>query len=174
MRKRKHGLGLGIVAALVASLVAVIGIAVPAGGQTSGATIQSKGKNVFRVNKGASSTLRFSPGTVRVASGGTLRIVDRDRTGEPHTVTIVRRSDRPRSFDCPPCDQALKDHGGSESGPPTNILVNKGPAGFDEPGDSVFFARGRPASVTVSARAGSTLYYICAIHPWMQGRIRVR
>ena len=32
----------------------------------------------------------------------------------------------------------------------------------------------KEAKFTVTADAGSTLYYFCAIHEWMQGKIGVR
>jgi plastocyanin len=31
----------------------------------------------------------------------------------------------------------------------------------------------KQATVVISAFAGTTLYYICALHPWMQGKIVV-
>jgi hypothetical protein len=45
------------------------------------------------------------------------------------------------------------------------------------PGDSLLFG-GELDSQSISARvtapAGTTLYYLCALHPWMQGSIKVR
>ena len=29
-------------------------------------------------------------------------------------------------------------------------------------------------SFNVTAKKGTTLYYLCAIHPWMQGKIKVK
>jgi len=29
-------------------------------------------------------------------------------------------------------------------------------------------------TVVISAPAGTTLYYMCAVHPWMQGKIVVK
>jgi plastocyanin len=55
-------------------------------------------------------------------------------------------------------------------------VLNKGPEGFDEGGDSLALAPKGPhksGSVVISAPAGTTLYYMCAIHPWMQGKIVV-
>jgi imidazolonepropionase-like amidohydrolase len=48
--------------------------------------------------------------------------------------------------------------------------------GFDVEGDSVVLAPKGPhktEKVVVSAPPGTTLYYLCAIHPWMQGKIVV-
>jgi hypothetical protein len=63
--------------------------------------------------------------------------------------------------------------------------VDVGQTGWDRAGgllrsgDSLFFNRngprnGSPSVDPVSAPAGSTLYFLDAIHPWMQGRINVR
>ena len=58
-----------------------------------------------------------------------------------------------------------------------------GPAGWSTPGnnsgttgDSWFTGETRSGThITqkVTAKAGTTLYYVCAIHPWMQGTIKV-
>jgi hypothetical protein len=59
--------------------------------------------------------------------------------------------------------------------------VNVGKPGFDSPGDSVAIieAKGAPAghksvTVPVSAAPGTTLYFMCGLHPWMQGKIVVK
>ena len=43
-------------------------------------------------------------------------------------------------------------------------------------GDSAFIAPGqkRTLQFKVTADQGSKLFYFCAIHPWMQGKITVR
>ena len=42
-------------------------------------------------------------------------------------------------------------------------------------GDSAFIAPDQKTfKFRVTADKGSTLYYYCAIHPWMQGKIRVK
>ncbi len=62
-------------------------------------------------------------------------------------------------------------------------LVKAGPAGWSTSGDakgttgdSWFTGETKAAThVTqvVSAKVGTTLYFMCAIHPWMQGSIKV-
>jgi hypothetical protein len=62
-------------------------------------------------------------------------------------------------------------------------LVKVGPPGWStsgdasgKKGDSWFTGEtkaGTHVTQVVSAKAGTTLYYICAIHPWMQGSIKV-
>ena len=42
-------------------------------------------------------------------------------------------------------------------------------------GDSAFFAPDQKTfSFKVTAKAGSKLFYFCAVHPWMQGKITVK
>ena len=44
----------------------------------------------------------------------------------------------------------------------------------DVAGDSAFIAPGQKSfSFKVTAKKGSSLYYYCAIHPWMQGKLKV-
>jgi hypothetical protein len=37
----------------------------------------------------------------------------------------------------------------------------------------VALAPHKTAKVVISAPAGTTLYFLCALHPWMQGKIVV-
>jgi hypothetical protein len=60
-------------------------------------------------------------------------------------------------------------------------LVKVGAAGWStagnatgKKGDSWFTEKkGETISQEVTAQAGSTLYYLCAVHPWMQGKVNV-
>jgi hypothetical protein len=53
-------------------------------------------------------------------------------------------------------------------------VVNAGAPGLDAPGDSLLFFDDQSVTATVSAPSGARLFYLCAIHPWMQGQITVR
>jgi len=123
------------------------------------------------------STLRFTPGMTKVDSGEAVTWTHDDATTAPHTVTIVEDFPEPTLeaiFGCgapgEPCDVALTAHfaGGF------NPVVEAGGPGLDAPGDSLFFNHGESITATVSAPSGTTLEYLCAIHPWMQGEIVVR
>jgi plastocyanin len=173
---------------LLLALVALAG-AVAAAAASGGSSAPSKGPIVrtpetilFVPNALSGTTMRFSPGTVSVRSGGTVTFVDSE-SDEPHTVTLINRSEEPRNAkqvnNCKACRLALghlKNPRNPESSPIKTYVLDKGKAGFDERGDSVFLAPAGPhkhATVTVSASPGTTLYYVCAIHPWMQGSIIV-
>jgi plastocyanin len=126
------------------------------------------------------ATLRFAPGPLDVASG--TRVTWSDETGDPHTISVVAAADVPATIDavfaCPVCGPIVAGHIDLSTNPPTLIapVLGGGPdgtAGFDGVGDSLLLAPGGTASATITAPAGSTLHYICAIHPWMQGTIDV-
>ncbi len=158
-----------------ALIVAVVtGVAVSA----SPGTVFVRGGEKFVPNALIQSTFRFSPGSIIATSGQVVTWTDAAQFPEPHTVTVVDQSDLPADveevFGCQgpgePCGDALAAH--FPGGPPIPV-VNVGSAGLDAPGDSLLFFPGGSISATVSADAGTTLYYLCAIHPWMQGSIAV-
>jgi len=107
-------------------------------------------------------------------------------TEDGHTLSIVKPSQLPHSLkqieNCSVCGEIAKSHGVNPEGPPSQgpppiPLVNVGLAGFNQPGDSVVIGpkgHGGPATFKVTAAPGTTLNFICAIHPWMQGRFQVK
>jgi hypothetical protein len=104
-----------------------------------------------------------------------VRWIDQDKVPDPHTITLVRRGQVPTSFaeafNCQPCNAALDAHFGT-GGPPA-ARVNVGQPGLDQPGDSLLILDGQSIGAQISASAGTNLFYLCAIHPWMQGQLRV-
>lgn len=117
--------------------------------------------------------LMFSAHTVVVNRGDKVTWLYRSTSGDPHTITVVKRE--PRSFNCAACNQALKEHGANEKTQTVkHLVVNHGRRGLDATGDSIFQPPHRSVTATISAPAGTVLRYVCAIHPWMQGTIRVR
>jgi plastocyanin len=123
------------------------------------------------------ATLRFTPGMIKVASGEELTWTHDDNATAPHTVTIVEEfpgATLEEVFACGApggvCDVALTAHfaGGF------NPVVEAGAPGLDAPGDSLLFFVDQSVTAVVSAPSGTTLSYLCAIHPWMQGTIAVQ
>lgn len=141
-------------------------------------TVRTMGQNKLVPNVMIQSTLHFTPGKIAVASGDAVTWQHNDQTTEPHTVTIVDESDLPTTVDevfgCQapgePCGEALAAH----FGPPLDPVVDVGAAGLNEPGDSLLLFDDQSVTATVSAPSGARLFYLCAIHPWMQGEITVR
>jgi plastocyanin len=167
---------------IVAALAAGIAAASSGKGQAGGPIVHTPEQLLFVPNALSGTTMRFSPETIEVRSGGSVTFVDSQRD-EPHTITVVRRSELPRTAaeteNCKVCRLALghlKDPRHPETSPIKTYVLDTGKAGFDERGDSLLITPGGPhkrGSVTVTAPAGTTLYYLCAIHPWMQGSIVV-
>jgi len=141
-------------------------------------TVQILGTEHFVPNAMIQATLRFTPGPIVVASGDTVTWAN--RTGEAHTITVVAAADVPTTVDevfgcgAPggPCAAALAGHG---TDPLTIVLGGgaDGTAGLDGVGDSLLVFPDGSISAQVTAPAGATLHYLCAIHPWMIGSIAV-
>lgn len=169
-----------LVLTLVLVLLLTAGILMASAGESK--TVRTRGDETVKPNALISSNLRFSPGTVTVVSGGTVTWQHADETEAPHTVTVVEQSDLPDTFlevfGCSEpggvCLQALIAH--FTFGP---VIDAFGPGDLAAPeldgvGDSILFEHGQAVTTTVSAPSGTTLYYLCAIHPWMQGSIQVK
>ena len=145
------------------------------------------GEEKFSPDEFFSITYRFSARRVRVHQGGS--VTWDNQTNDGHSVSVVTRDQLPRSVqqvdNCSVCNDLLAAHfpnGLPPQGAPVLVLDDfkptAAPARFDSVGDSVIVAPpgvGLPTSVSViiSALPGSTLDYMCAIHPWMQGSIQV-
>jgi plastocyanin len=145
-------------------------------------TVKTLGDEVLKPNVMISSNLRFEPGPLTIRSGDTVTWVHSDDTEAPHTVTLANENELVRTFAdflgaCPPCtaaiNAALAGHFPPNQ-PPVPVLDPDGDGLFDSPGDSLLFFPGESVSAAVAAPSGSTVYYFCAIHPWMQGTIDVR
>jgi plastocyanin len=174
-----------LIAAVAALIVAAM--AGPASAAVApAATVEVRGGEILQPGQFIKVNFRFVPRNITVSSGDVVRWVDRDRDAdEPHTVTIARKADLPQTIAqleaCYEpgalCAETLEAHDpGSDQVPPFNFRVNRGGPGLDARGDSLLFGgpfdqaiRGR-----VTAPAGRTLYYLCVIHPWMQGSITVQ
>lgn len=192
MSGRKHArAGLVAVVAIVALAIAVPAFAATAPKHVTETTV---GGEKFVPNRLVADTMHFKLGTIRIQSGGTVTFVD--KTKNAHTFSIVKKGQVPRTaravdncFGKGPCDEIAIAHGAvnpdtGEEQEPTTPLVNAGKAGFNQPGDSVVLApaggaaaakaRASKTNLKITAPKGKTLYFICAIHPWMQGKVEVR
>jgi plastocyanin len=169
-------LALAATAALGASVL-VIG---PAGAQAPNqAKLQIVGGTTVKPGKFVKDNQRFAPRNRKVRSGGTVRLANKAKTQDPHTISLVRKSDLPNTpqetFECEACGPFFGAHQvNEETGDVGQPVVDVGEPGFDQPGDSMFVAPEAVVRFDVSADKGSTLYYLCAVHPWMQGKLRVR
>jgi plastocyanin len=159
-----------LVAVLVLGLTTTIAV-----GAVEKRDVRIAGDEQFLANRLIESNFRFVHGDLTVESGQS--VTWRNTTDDEHTITLVPEADVPEDFDevfeCRDpggvCRAALDAHFGTD--PPTEV-INVGAAGLDTPGDSLLIEEGSVTAV-ISAPAGTDLYYICSVHPWMQGEIEV-
>jgi plastocyanin len=162
----------------VAAVTAGVALAASRGGPV----VRTPETYIFIPNGLNGTTMHFEPGAISVKSGATITWIN-SQSDEPHTITIVKKSERPRTQaqadNCSGCRLALghlKDPKHPDTSPVKTFVLDVGAKGFDTRGDSLLIVPAGPhkkATTVVSAPAGTTLYYICALHPWMQGSIAV-
>jgi hypothetical protein len=132
----------------------------------------------------------FGPSTVH--KGEELRIVNDTKPSQvgPHTFSLVEKGFLPKTSkqrkSCfTPGHICLAIAEWHQFNPKTERIgkeeIDAGPKGWStmgslkKEGDS-WFSGEKPGGSTeevVTAKAGTTLYYMCAVHPWMQGSIKV-
>ena len=178
-RRKSARLAISALAIVVAAAVAVPALAAA----PRNVTVKSIGTVKMVPNRSITDGMHFNRDLVTIQTGGRVTLVD--ETKAPHSWSAVRRGQVPRTlrgveacFGKGPCDELAIAHGAidpntGEEQDPTTPLVNVGKAGFNRPGDSVLIPPGRKTGVKITAAPGSTLYMICAIHPWMQNKVKV-
>ncbi len=140
----------------------------------------------------------FKQGRIVVHKDDT--VVWKNETPAPHSITIVDRNEVPQTLaqtlGCTFCENFLFAHAPTigPEGPVPPFVANLDsfkasgavPARLDANGDSLVVAGkgeafpntlggliGDSVSAVITAPEGTTLSYVCAIHPWMQGEIQV-
>lgn len=179
--------------AVAVAAVSVCGVAVAgaeAGAASKVAVIKTGGGERYVPNPASPpnqmdlNTLHWAPGVITVHSGQTIKLIDGDRSGDPHVLTIAKKGDLPNGPNpgrgtnrvlglIGP--QLLVDPSNPQAGFKA-YRTNAGPNGLNQEGDSLVIVPGGPhktATWTVSAKPGTTLYYFCAVHFWMHGEIKV-
>jgi plastocyanin len=139
--------------------------------------IRIVGGVTVKPNKFVKDDQRFKAGVVTVRSGKSVTYVNKAKTPDPHTISLVDKLPRTMQqiFGCEACGAFFEAHEVPEGdGPPAKPIVDVGEAGFDTAGDSIVVGPGDKGSFKVTAAKGTTLKYLCAVHPWMQGKIRVK
>ena len=155
---------------------------------TSVTTIKAVTKlPVVVVNRYIQDGLRWDKDSYTVPSGGTLHIVNQAADEGPHTFTVVAKKDEPKTglamVNCRICQVLGKAHGAdpNSNAPPKFPFLENGvgqatPPSVDKPGDSGVTGQGKKGEhidLTVTAPAGTTLNFMCLIHPWMQATVHV-
>jgi hypothetical protein len=172
-----------LASAAVVGACAAVAVPALAASPPKHAKLVAKGGESFKPNAYTKDSQHWVPGTVVIRAGGTLTVSNKTTSGEPHTFSIVKKSDVPRTlnqvFNCAICNTIALSHGVNPNGPPPNgpppiTTVDVNNDGFNEPGDSQFVPPHGTVHVQITAKRGTTLYFICIIHPWMQGVVKVK
>jgi hypothetical protein len=186
MTSRKLLIGAAAVS-LVATIVAT-GATAGHRASTSTTTIKAVTKPpAVVVNRYIQDNLRWDKDVYTVKSGGTLHIVNVANDEGPHTFTVVARKDAPKTglqmLNCRICNTLAKAHGANPNSdaPPKYPFLENGVGqatapSIDKAGDSGITGPGKKnehIDLKVTAAPGTKLYFMCLIHPWMQGEVDV-
>lgn len=174
-------LGIALAVGLTASLVLAPALANGAGNLGPANTVYMK------AGKGG---LRFeAPKTI--VAGEDLAVLNQTNPKQvgPHTFSLVTKGSLPKTPKARQncftpkhiCMAIAHWHGVKGNGPVKVNPVDAGLEGWDtlgsvtKEGDSWFTGSKSGTSITekVTAAAGTTIYFMCAIHPWMQGSVEV-
>lgn len=166
---------------LTASLILVPSLA-------SGATDEAVPNTVLI--KDGKGGLRFvAPQTITYGEELTIRNTTDPHKVGPHTFSLVTKGSIPKTAKARQicftpkhiCKAIASWHGVKGNGPVKVNPVKAGAEGWDtlgsltETGDSWFTGEKPKTSFTqkVTAAPGTTIYFMCAVHPWMHGSIEV-
>jgi hypothetical protein len=166
-----------------------VAVAAKSGAAPSKVTIKVSQKIKMKPNRYIQDGLRWNKDVYRVKSGGTLHVVNTVATEGPHTFSVVRKSQLPRTAaqtnNCKICNKIAQEFGITDPNDPNaqpkfqyveNGTGSATPPNVDRPGDSGLTGpgkRGESIDLKVTAKKGTTLYFLCAIHPWMQAKVVV-
>ena len=140
-----------------------------------------------KINRFIQDGVRWQHDTYLIRHNGTLHVVNKSPGEGGHSWTVVKVKDEPKTVGqinrCKICETLGQAHGANPNseGPPQFTYLENGkgqntPPKVDRPGDSAFIADKRNAFVNlkVTAKKGTTLHFMCLIHPWMQAVVKVR
>ena len=178
-RARLRALALAVSATAVLAVPAAAAAATPTGVTDVISMELTKGKLKF-----------VGPESVTV--GDQLEIVNKTNPKQvgPHTFSLVTKGSLPKTPKARKgcfapkhiCLAVAMWHGfNPKTEQITKNPAKAGPAGWStmgstsKKGDSWFSGetKGGHFAQEVTAEAGTTLYYLCAVHPWMQGKVNV-
>ncbi len=182
----------GKLVAAVTCLCVAVGISGVAAAANKAApksvTIKVSQKLKMVPNRFIQDGLRWDKDVYKVKSGGTITVVNTVATEGPHTFSVVKEKDLPKTAaavnKCKICTTLAAAHGAdpNSDAPPKFQYLENGvgqdtPPSVDRPGDSGLTGpgqKGEKISFKVTAKKGTELYFMCLIHPWMQAKVQVK
>jgi hypothetical protein len=177
-----------VAVAPIAALALLAALVIPALATAESPTSTAEGVTTIEIKMEGKKMGFFGPKTVH--EGEVLRVVNMTKPSMvgPHTFSLVTKGSLPKTAkqrkECftpgKICMGIAHWYGLKGEEFPKKPLVEAGQEGWDtmgtysKKGDSYFFAKkGEAVEQIVTAKAGTTLYFMCAVHAFMQGSIKV-
>ena len=168
--------------------VLALGVFALAAGSASAATpkantITAVGGMKVKANAYVQDAQHWDADSYSVKSGATVTLRDKSTENQPHTLSLVKKLPKTPAqiMGCEACGPLMGAHEANmETGEVGKEIVEAGSEGFDTggdkttAGDSIYLPPKGKVTFKVSAAKGTTLNFICAVHPWMIGTIKVK
>jgi hypothetical protein len=145
-------------------------------------TITAVGGMKVKANAYVQDAQRWDANTYTVKSGATVTLRDKSTEGQPHTLSLIKKLPKTAAqiMGCAACGPLMEAHQANpDTGEVGQPLVEAGGEGFDTggdktaAGDSIFLPPKGKVTFKVTAKKGTKLSFVCAVHPWMLGTIKV-
>ena len=168
--------------------VLALGVFALAAGSASAATpkantITAVGGMKVKANAYVQDAQHWDADSYSVKSGATVTLRDKSTENQPHTLSLVKKLPKTPAqiMGCAACGPLMAAHEANmETGEVGKPLVDAGAEGFQTggdkttAGDSIYLPPKGKVTFKVTASKGTTLNFICAVHPWMIGTIKVK
>jgi plastocyanin len=184
---RRLTAGVAVMSIVVAGVAGLVSSAGAAPAAPKKVVVKQKFGMTMVPNRYIRDEMRFDRDVYTVASGGTVEFVMTAAKEGPHALTVVAAKDLPKTaeqaFNCRVCHELARAHGAdpnSDAPPEFKFLENRAGQNtapkLDRPGDSGFLParNGNKITFKVTAPKGTTLTFMCLVHPWMQAKLVVR
>jgi hypothetical protein len=146
-------------------------------------TITAVGGMKVKANAYITDDQRWDANTYEIKSGATVTLRDKSDADQPHTLSLIKKLPRTPAqiMGCEACGPLMGAHQANpETGEVAKPLFEAGAAGFDTAGDknaagdSIYLPPKGKVTFKVTAAKGTTLNFVCAVHPWMLAKIKVK
>ncbi len=168
--------------------VVALGLFALAAGPASAATpkkntITAIGGMKLKANAYITDDQRWDANAYEVKSGATVTLRDKSTTNQPHSLSLIKKLPKTPAqiMGCEACGPLMAAHEANmETGEVGKPVVEAGGEGFDtagdknSAGDSIYLPPKGKVTFKVTAAKGTTLNFVCAVHPWMLGKIAVK
>ena len=168
--------------------VVALGLFALAAGPASAATpkkntITAVGGMKLKANAYITDDQRWDANAYEIKSGATVTLRDKTEDNQPHSLSLIKKLPKSPAqiMGCEACGPLMAAHEANpETGAVGKPLVEAGAEGFDTggdktaAGDSIYLPPKGKVSFKVTAAKGTTLNFVCAVHPWMLGKLKVK